>query len=92
MSSADNRLIRGVSSSRADNQTGDSKRCRERADDGMVVVVIVVVVAFSSCARILGKCSTIHSPPALFFFFLVDISSRTLIPHMPGSVHSGSAS
>ena len=28
-----------------------------------------VVVAFSSLARILGECSTIHSPPALFFFF-----------------------
>ena len=33
--------------------------------------VVVVVVAFSSLARILGECSTIHSPPALlsFFFF-----------------------
>ena len=28
-----------------------------------------VVVAFSSLAKILGKCSTIHFPPALFFFF-----------------------
>ena len=28
----------------------------------------MVVVAFSSRARILGECSTIHSPPALFFF------------------------
>ena len=27
----------------------------------------VVVVGFSSHARILGKCSTIHFPPALFF-------------------------
>ena len=26
-----------------------------------------MVVAFSSRARILGECSTIHSPPALFF-------------------------
>ena len=33
------------------------------------------------------------SPPALFFFFEVEISSRTLIPLiMPGSVHGGSAS
>ena len=24
---------------------------------------------FSSLARILGECSTNHSPPALFFFF-----------------------
>ena len=29
---------------------------------------MVVVVAFSSRARILGECSTIHSPPALLFF------------------------
>ena len=26
----------------------------------------MVVVAFSSLARSLGECSTIHSPPALF--------------------------
>ena len=32
--------------------------------DTMVVVVVVVVVAFSSRERILGECSTIHSPPA----------------------------
>ena len=31
---------------------------------------MVGVVAFSSRARILGECSTIHSPPAHFFFFL----------------------
>ena len=30
--------------------------------------IITVVVAFSSLARIWGKCSTIHSPPALYFF------------------------
>ena len=29
----------------------------------------VVLVAFSSLARILGECSTINSPHALFFFF-----------------------
>ena len=34
----------------------------------VVVVMVVVMVAFSSRAWILGKCSTIHSPPALFFF------------------------
>ena len=45
----------------------------------VVVVVVVVMVAFSSCVRILGKCSTIYSPLALFFF-KVKISSRTLIP------------
>ena len=27
------------------------------------------MVAFSSSARILRECSTIHSPPALFFFY-----------------------
>ena len=62
----------------------------------------MVVVAFSSLARNLGECSTIHSPPAFFFFFRgeglvvvveVDISSRTLIAFfMPGAVHSGLAS
>ena len=31
----------------------------------VVVVVVMVVVAFFSRARILGECSTIHSPPAL---------------------------
>ena len=59
----------------------------------VVVVMVVVVVAFSSLARILGECSTIHSPLALFFFsfFKLDFSSCTLIPlFMPGSVHSGS--
>ena len=35
----------------------------------VVVVAVVVGVAFSSRARILGECSTIHSPPVLFFFF-----------------------
>ena len=57
--------------------------------------VVIVAVAFSSIARILGECSTIHSLPELFsFFFLeVKIGSRTLIPlFMLGSVHSGSAS
>ena len=50
-----------------------------------------MVVAFSSHARILRECSTIHSPPALFF--KVKISLRTLIPlFTPGLVHSGSGS
>ena len=41
--------------------------------------------AFSSRTRILGECSTIQSPPALFF--KVEISSRSLIPLCtPGSV------
>ena len=35
----------------------------------VVVVVEVVVVAFPSRARILGRCSTIHSPPALLFIY-----------------------
>ena len=40
------------------------------------------------------ECTTIHSLPALFFFFLeVEISSWTLIPlFRPGLVHSGSVS
>ena len=51
----------------------------------------VVVVAFSLCARILGECSTIYSPPALFF--KVEISLHKLIPLFRlGSVHSGSTS
>ena len=51
------------------------------------------MVAFSSLLRISGECSTIHPQPALFFFFLVEISSRKWIPlFRPGSVHSGSAS
>ena len=29
--------------------------------------LILVMVAFSSRARILGECSTIHSTPAIFF-------------------------
>ena len=40
-----------------------------------------VVMGFSSLSRMLGECSTIRSPSALFSFFLeVEISSRTLIP------------
>ena len=34
-----------------------------------VTVIKYTVVAFSLHARILGECSTIHSPPVLFFFF-----------------------
>ena len=44
------------------------------------MVVVVVVVFFSSLARILGECSTIHSLPALFIVSIIIISSRTLIP------------
>ena len=50
---------------------------------------MVVVVAFSSRVRILGECLTSKSPPALFFFFKVEISLCTLIPlFTPGLVHS----
>ena len=39
---------------------------------------------FSSLGRILVECSTVHSPPELFFFLLflfqAEISSLTLIP------------
>ena len=60
---------------------------------------LVVVVAVSSLARILGEGPVI--PPLRFFFwfffffscFLVETSSRTLIPlFRPGSVHSDSES
>ena len=58
-----------------------NNRPRTACVDVVVVVVVVVVVAFSSRARILGECSKIHFPPAAFFFFFeVEISSRTLIP------------
>ena len=51
-----------------------------------------MMAAFSTMARMCEECSTIHSPPRLFFF-KVEISSRTLILlFWPGSVHSGSAS
>ena len=51
----------------------------------------LVMMAFSSRARISGDCSTIYSPPALFF--IAEISSPALILlFRPGSVHSGSAS
>ena len=67
----------------------------------VVVMVVVVVVAFSSRARILGEYSTLHSSHSLFFnvylfyffFFNVEISSRTLIPLFRSeSVNGGSAS
>ena len=57
------------------------------------VLVLLVVFFFLTCEN-LKECSTIHSPPALFVFvFLMETSSRTLIPlFRPGSVHSASAS
>ena len=50
--------------------------------------------SFSSLSRTLGDGLKIHSPPALYYYFLeVEISSCTPIPLCrPGSVHSGSAS
>ena len=55
-------------------------------------MVVVEVGAFSSRAKIWGECSTIHSPPALFFLKM-EIRSRNITPLVrPGSVHSGSAS
>ena len=40
------------------------------------------MIAFSSLARIWGECLAIHFPTCAFFFFFfeVEISSRTLIP------------
>ena len=54
----------------------------------------MVVVAFLSLARILGRMFDYSFPACtFFFFFLVEVSSRPLIPFfMPGSVNSGSAS
>ena len=59
-----------------------------------IPVKLVVVVAFSSRARILGECLTIHSLSALFLLlFKVEISLCTLIPLFTlGLVHSGSVS
>ena len=34
----------------------------------VVAVMVAVVMAFSSLARIFGKCSTTHFPPVLFCF------------------------
>ena len=44
--------------------------------------ILIVVVGFYLLARILGECSTIQFPPALFFFFFFEvvINSRSLIP------------
>ena len=41
-------------------------------------MVVVVVVALSSLARTLGKCSTIHSPPAVFVLFCFLLSGDWL--------------
>ena len=38
-------------------------------------LVLLKLVAFFSLARILGECSTIHSLPALFFFFFFKVKS-----------------
>ena len=43
-------------------------------------VVVVAVVALSVLGRILGECSTIHSPPALLFVF-VCLKWRLARPH-----------
>ena len=40
----------------------------------VMVIVVVVVVALSSLARILGECSTIHSPTVLCCCFFVFFS------------------
>ena len=48
---------------------------------------------FSPHARIWVEGSENHNPPALFFFFFVEIRSRALIPlWRQESVHSGSSS
>ena len=52
------------------------------------------LVASSSLVRILGECSTTHSPSAFSFLLLpVEITSRTLIPlPRPESDYSGAVS
>ena len=75
------------------NKTGFENTCYVRY--AFALIAGIAVVAFSSRAKILRECSTIHSPPALFFvvLFKVEISSRKLIPLFRlGSVHSVSAS
>ena len=67
-----------------------------RTDTGwqndFLCVMKQLLLAISWCARILGECLTIYSLRA-FFFFLMEISSCTLMPlFRPGSFHSGSAS
>ena len=44
----------------------------------------MVVMAFSSRARISGECSTPHSPPELFFFFLMGRLARAHLFHSLG--------
>ena len=45
---------------------------RDNTHNSVTMYVNVVVVTFSSHARILGECLTIHSLPALFFLFSGD--------------------
>ena len=54
-------------------------------------------LAWQDCGKMFDHsfpaCAFLLSLSLFFFFFEMDISSRTLIPRfMPGSVHSGSAS
>ena len=52
-----------------------------------------MVVAFSPLVRIFFENVRPFIPRLRFFWFEMEISSRTLIPlFMPGSVHSGSVS
>ena len=55
-----------------------------------LVPLNMVVVTFSSSARILGECSTIHSPPAflLIFFFFKWTLARTHKFHSLGQDQS----
>ena len=63
------------------------------ATDWTVLLSPKVVVAFSLHVRILGERSTVHSLPALFFFFKFETRSRTLIPLLrAGSINGGSVS
>ena len=48
-----------------------------------IITRVIIVVAFSSPARILGECTAIHSPPALFL--KVEISNDIVRLHPPFS-------
>ena len=54
---------------------------------------VVVMVAFFFACKDFGRMFDTSFPARAFFFFKVEIRSRTLIPlFRPGSVHSSTAS
>ena len=73
---------------------GASTVCKVRIQPKTRDKCMVVVVALSSLARILGECSTIHSPPPPPFFFFFGVggvrSARILIHAMAARICSHS--